>query len=324
MARLPSVRALQRELARLMEMRQPLEGAPTRAFIPALGRDTTAATPNPMLRAIAHDYALSTGREFSPPTRWARVDPERATRIATAYDEMEHAPTDRLVSAAWRQMGDETLDQLDALIDRGYKFEFNPKGKDPYAASPRLALEDLRENKHLYIFPTADGYGSLSEISDQPLLREVRGFGKRAFGGEPFVQNDAFRVVHDALGHAPIGAGFRATGEENAFRHHRAMYSDLAALGMTAETRGQNSWVNFGPYAKQNFGASGADTTYADQKAGILPEWVYNEGVEDFAKPISLAELRRRIAALLLFVGAGSGVVSGPTRRSEREDRRAA
>ena len=44
---------------------------------------------------------------------------------------------------------------------------------------------------------------------------------------------------------------------------------------MTSETRGQNSWVNYGPHGEANRTASGANTVYADQKAGLLPEWMY-------------------------------------------------
>src|SRR5262249_694938 len=76
---------------------------------------------------------------------------------------------------------------------------------------------------------------------------------------------------------AKEGVGMRADGEDNAWRSHVAMYSPLARQAMTSETRGQNSWVNFGPYAKENKGASGADTHYADQKVGILPSWVWED-----------------------------------------------
>ena len=55
---------------------------------------------------------------------------------------------------------------------------------------------------------------------------------------------------------------------------------------MTAETRGQNSWVNYGPYGDTNRKASGADTHYAPQKIGLLPDWVAEEGRRD---PESLA-----------------------------------
>jgi hypothetical protein len=48
---------------------------------------------------------------------------------------------------------------------------------------------------------------------------------------------------------------------------------------MTAETRGQNSWVNFGPHGEANQIANQAETIYADQKAGILPEWVHQDSV---------------------------------------------
>ena len=52
------------------------------------------------------------------------------------------------------------------------------------------------------------------------------------------------------------------------------MYSPAAKRAMTSETRGQNSWLNFGPYAEQNRTALGADTGFfADQKAGLMPEW---------------------------------------------------
>jgi hypothetical protein len=49
------------------------------------------------------------------------------------------------------------------------------------------------------------------------------------------------------------------------------MYSDEARPAMTTETRGQNSWVNFGPHGEANRKASAADTIYADQKVGLLP-----------------------------------------------------
>jgi hypothetical protein len=50
---------------------------------------------------------------------------------------------------------------------------------------------------------------------------------------------------------------------------------------MTAETRGQNSWVNYGPHGENNRKASAADTTYAPQKIGLMPEWTHQEGASD-------------------------------------------
>jgi len=71
------------------------------------------------------------------------------------------------------------------------------------------------------------------------------------------------------------------------------MYSPDALGAMTSETRGQNSWVNSGPYGQQNKGASGAKTVYADQKAGLMPDWTYDpEGLPDGA------ELRRLVQVI--------------------------
>src|SRR5262249_10272335 len=83
------------------------------------------------------------------------------------------------------------------------------------------------------------------------------------------------------FGHFKEGVGFRADGEENAWRSHAAMFSELARGALTSETRGQNSWLNYGPPAEHNKTASPADTIYAPQKVGLMPAWTVNEGRED-------------------------------------------
>jgi hypothetical protein len=57
---------------------------------------------------------------------------------------------------------------------------------------------------------------------------------------------------------------------------HKQMYSPEAQKALTAETRGQNSWVNYGPLGEQNRANPGA-TTYAEQKAGLMPDWVVED-----------------------------------------------
>jgi hypothetical protein len=58
-------------------------------------------------------------------------------------------------------------------------------------------------------------------------------------------ENDMFRAVHDAFGHAATGRGFDVDGEEAAWCKHSSMYSRLARQAMTTETRGQNSALVF-------------------------------------------------------------------------------
>ena len=321
----------------------PLLGAPIEAAIPKAGM-TLSTLPDPRLRALSHLYRKEMGIDHVEPSVWSPMGMSDATRVARAFDAMPDTPGDPLVSRAYQDAARETLDQLDALTSAGYKFEFMPRDKsggfiDPYAASPRLALEDLRQNKRMFVFPTEGGYGTLNEASlEAPFLRPVR--GSSAFGGSPFVVNDAFRAVHDALGHGPIGAGFRRHGEDMAFQHHASMFkSDPAFMALAGETRGQNSWVNAldraapgtggKTVAEYNKMASGADTIYADQKAGVLPDWVYNLRVAD--DPMQGGPIRRRpvdINALraALASGAGSGGVLSallaatmPARRDDGE-----
>jgi len=43
---------------------------------------------------------------------------------------------------------------------------------------------------------------------------------------------------------------------------------------MATETRGQNSWLNYGPYGDFNRTAGQLDTIYAPQKVVTMPDWV--------------------------------------------------
>ncbi|MCS6944184.1 MAG: hypothetical protein RMK97_02005 [Sutterellaceae bacterium] len=223
------------------------------------------------LQEAAERYMRDAGIDYRPQRQFVEVDPEFATRVAKAYEEMKHNPNDPMVRAAYQKMIEETVAQYEALRRAGYKFDFMPEGRDPYG-NPRNAIKDLVQNKRMLVFPTEAGFGGPAskhiDVSDNPLLMKV---GEK-WSGKDVTANDLFRAVHDAFGHAKEGVGFRARGEENAFQQHMTMYSPLAARAMATETRGQNSWVNFGPYAAKNRRASPADTEYAPQKVGLLPD----------------------------------------------------
>ena len=229
----------------------------------------------PALEAAVR-YTIRAGLPYEPLREYAPVDEDVARRIAAEYDLMEDAPDDPTVKAAYEAMAEETKEQYRAILDTGLEVQFI-KGKDPYG-NPRNAILDVVNNNHMFVFSTKDGYGSeeslTADLSRNPMLQETE---FRTADGDPMLLNDVFRVVHDYFGHIKNGVGFRARGEENAWQSHAAMYSPLARRAMTSETRGQNSWVNFGPYAERNKNASGADTIYADQKIGLLPLWVSEE-----------------------------------------------
>jgi hypothetical protein len=234
------------------------------------------------------------GMPYTPPINYAKVDPARAKRIADAYERMDHDPHHPLTHAAYDAMVRETMDQYLAAKRAGFRAEFWPKDdEDPYGPSPRLAIEDINRNHHMFVYPTRLGYGAggikPEDVADNPLLQDS---GER-WNGHPVTVNDIFRATHDYFGHAKEGVGFRHDGEENAWRAHAAMYSPLARIAMTNETRGQNSWVNFGPHGEHNQTARGEDTIFAPQKIGHLPPWAVHEGAEDFMPP----EDRARVEA---------------------------
>ena len=153
-------------------------------------------------------------------------------------------------------------------------------------AIPYNALRDLRKNKRMAVYGTYDGFGTLDEFKaslgdpNRILLQDSGLRWKDQSGKEQVVtNNDLFRAVHDAFGHSLEGAGFRARGEENAFQAHMQLFTGPARRAMTTETRGQNSWLNYGPYGEANRTAGVLDTVFADQKMGLMPDWASAEGV---------------------------------------------
>jgi len=249
----------------------PLSGAPGPVNVP--GRGEMQFGPLPAARKAARDYMQGTGLPYHPPVKYQPVDKERAGRIAQEYDRMEHRPQDSEVRAAYTALADESMAQYQQIKKTGLKIEFIAADQDdPYAASPRYAQLDVQENNHLWVFPTSSGFGMDDEIdsSQSPLLED----SGEVIGEHKMLVNDVFRIVHDYYGHFKEGNGFRATGEDNAWRSHMAMFSPKAQRALTSETRGQNSWVNYGPHGLANRTASGANTVFAEQKTGLMPEWV--------------------------------------------------
>ena len=257
-------------------------GKPDTVKLPDVGN--VPAQPLAELEDISQRFATRHGNQY-PIESYSPLDEERARRIAQEYDSMQHNPFDPATKRSYEALVDETMDQYRALKDTGVDFSFLKPGEaDPYARNPGLGYLDLIENGRLKMFPTSDGFGTLNETSNNPLLKRVGRVGDL----EDATANDAFRIVHDMLGHyGPGNPFFRSKGEERAWQAHGRAYSPDALPAATSELRGQNSWVNYGPHGESNRTASGADTIYADQKTGIMPPWTWLEKAD--GGPVEMA-----------------------------------
>jgi hypothetical protein len=253
---------------------------------------------------IADDYYKKEFGEERPKFDGVKsVNKERAKLISDAYSAMKDNYKDPLVKKAYDTMIKETLKQFDAIIDNGYSVVMS--NNDRYNNSEEM-IKDLRDNKQMLILSTE------AEFGDNPITEKQRqsnpllnGSGRKDADGIPLLNNDVFRFVHDFFGHAELGNSFGAIGEENAWNVHARMYSPLARRAMTTETRGQNSYVNFSGVNEEVFkirdkareerkkgNIEEADRLkmevdekmkFADQKVGLLPEWV-SETDEDLSK----------------------------------------
>ena len=251
----------------------PLPGAPVIAG---------ATGPDPRLVAVAEQYARDNGIDLKRQSDYVRVDPELAARIAAAYEAMAHAPQDPAVKEAYENLIQQTTAQYRALEAAGYRFWFIDPTNDPYT-SPFDAMREMRASQTLGVFPTVAGFGNTdtNPFPGNPMEADTGiqwPYGSPDGELRPVLANDLFRAVHDAFGHGLEGAGFRAQGEENAWQAHARLFTGSAVAAITTETRGQNSWLNFGPFGEQNQTAQVEDTVFADQKTGLLPEWAWSEG----------------------------------------------
>lgn len=278
-----------------------VEGQPGTANIPGVGPVSVGGSSE--IEAVARQLAEETGIPYYQALNYVQPNPRFASAVADEYSLMRHSPDDPDVRQAYKALADETLDQYEAMLNAGVKPYFI-RGSDPYQNSPYLSLLDLTESKRLGVFPTRSGFGSdeAFDPSGNPLLAQT----EFMIDGEPVLVNDAFRAVHDYFGHGKGGFGFRAAGEENAYRAHSGMYSDAARRAAASETRGQNSWLNFGPYGQSNRTAGIDDTVFADQKTGLLPNWAVMQGTpvadarrEDFFRVANSVREGDRLAPII-------------------------
>jgi len=209
--------------------------------------------------AVARSYMAARGVPFDESASTLVPDPAKSRETAALYEKMKHSPNNPKVRRAYAALARETKAQFLHAKANGMVFEPWTRGGQPYTDSDHMRA-DVRENGHLHYFPTDDGFGADGkDFSDHPLYQTDPETGLK--------YNDMFRAVHDYFAHAVHPHQFGPKGEMRAWHEHAKMFSPLARLAMTAETHGQNSWVNFGPHSHLPV----KDRPYADQKATLMP-----------------------------------------------------
>ena len=187
------------------------------------------------ISSVAKQAAI--GRAFELATVGS---PEYKSSVFSAYgekypsllEEINAKNYDDLLEKAYMQMGAETEMQFGKMpIGTTYH-----RGDLDYLTSAGgtnsiAMLRDVIQNQNLNVFRGGDPHDFLYRVDPQTGLN----------------LNEKFRAVHDYFGQGVRGNKFDATGEEMAYGSHSQMYSPLARMAMAAETRGQNSFVNYTP-----------------------------------------------------------------------------
>lgn len=154
------------------------------------------------------------------------TDKHNIVQVGRAYDALPEF--DRHAVGSFEALHHEVNSQYHHLTNT-MGVNVQPVDYDPYKNVHEMH-QDLQNNKRLKVMKTA------------------------VTGEHPFFSNDdndKFRAVHDAFGHAATGRSFDANGEEAAWTAHSKMFSHHALPALTSETRGQNASLHlngdFGP-----------------------------------------------------------------------------
>lgn len=209
--------------------------------------------PNTGLRNTANAYCDFIGIDRPIQGHYVKVNEQFAEAIAVQYSALAADRSDNpKVRAAYTALLNELIYQWQVLQGFGWIMEPWTEDGQPYANSEEMR-RDVQIYNHLYFFTGGEPHPFLDSVVPET----------------GYTGNEMLRAVHDMFGHAAEGYSFGPRGEENAWIHHSMMFSPLAQLALTTETRGQNSWVNFGPHRH----LPPSERPYADQKVALLPLW---------------------------------------------------
>ena len=209
------------------------------------------------------------GKEVEPAEQAKEITPEQRILQQKIAHDFERLPDNDLsnpiVKKAYEHLAAEIKKQFEALPIKVDAW----KGEgEPYKNSAEMR-KDIIDNNHLSFLPTKEGtFGPEGEdFSGHPLLEPT---GIETDNGHPMLANDMLRVVHDYYAHLISSSEFGPKGEEAAWKNHMASIEDpWARWALTSETRGQNSWVNFGEHVNEETPLR--DRPFARQKAALLP-----------------------------------------------------
>lgn len=274
-----TVTLFKRTAVKEIPVKGPLKKAPRVEFSPDV-----KATPSEEIRTQAREYNKSAKLDTTPHQTAVPVREDLAKRLADAFESAKHDPENPEVKKAYSSLATETKAQWDFVTGKGVKMEPWTKDGQPYKNSAEM-VADVRDNKHLWFFPTDQGFGSGDKATTHPMLSPS---GVKV-GGKELVANDLFRAVHDYFGHAKEGFEFGPKGEYNAYLAHNQMFSKEAQPALASETLAQNSWVNYGKHLRRTDGTIPAkgdkdfvpatERPYADQKAALIPSELVSEAL---------------------------------------------
>jgi len=176
--------------------------------------------------AIARTYDLLT-KESVPPQLKQAIYEDYLAKHPEMMRREGIKDYDDLVTKSYGQLRKEIDQQFDDMVKGGMKLSYH-QGDANYLDSKEM-LRDALVNKHLYTFRGGDVHPLLNDLDPHYGLNS----------------NEKFRAVHDYFGHGTTGATFGRKGEELAYGAHAQTLSPLARIAAAAETRGQNSFVNY-------------------------------------------------------------------------------
>lgn len=211
------------------------------------------AQPDP--HAIAGAQAFTGGKYSQEGLDQTHVRGSDGYTMYRTYDQHSRGPVSPETAQSYEVMRQHLGEQFGHLTkpvsEGGQGISVNVTDHDPYTSFDEMRA-DVINNRNLSVLSTA-------ATGPHPIMTNE--------------ENDQFRAVHDYYGHVATGRGFDRHGEEAAYLSHRQMFPEEAHTALASETRGQNSFLNWG-------GGS-----FPDQAISNVPGWMTKPNVEAPATP---------------------------------------
>ena len=233
--------------------------------------------------------------KLAPTPNYNTPDTGFMRKLADAYQNAKHQPSDTAVFKAYSALTTEVRSLFDALNVKVVPWR---QSGQPYI-DQRDLIDDIVNNGEVKMRLSAEMFPA-HPTRKHPMQEQS---SVVAADGTALTHDDLMRVVTEAFGYAPVASVASEVGDYRAYHTIKGMFSERAQKALPTEMLAQSAWHNYGPKMRLDDGSIAPEGAlgfvepvkreFAERKATILPDAVLVEPVQEAALDITgMGEVR--------------------------------